>query len=217
MRGVKFERIHTGNDWGLVLNAKSFPPPLPKTYSVEVEGRDGVVDLSESLTGTVKYQNRTVTFEFTATEGNYDARNRLFRKISGAIQGKKLKAIIDDDPEHYFYGRWTITNIENYNTYGTLKIEGDCEPWLYAIDEVNRICTVSSERKVLSCYNNGFRNINPTFEVSGDINISFDDISITGLTDGKYINTDILFVPGNNHVIIEGTGTVIITYQEAVL
>ena len=76
---------------------------------------------------------------------------------------------------------------------------------------------MDNERKTFGCYNNGYRSINPKFEVSGNVSISFDDITITGLTDGKYINTDILFVPGNNNVIVEGTGTVVITYREAVL
>lgn len=217
MRGIKIDEIHTAADWGLILNSKSFPPPEPKIYAVEIEGQDGAIDLSESLTNDIRYKNRPVSFTFTDANGTYSERSNRLMDIVGFVHGRKRKIILDDDKHHYFYGRWTISDINQQGTYTSFALMGDCEPWRYAVSQVQRLLRVNNSEKNFLLYNEGLRLVNPTFKVEGNVSISFDEITMTGLQSGEYINTEILFRHGNNSVTVEGTGSVIVTYREAVL
>ena len=55
IKGVKFNSIneniskHSYKDFGLVLTEQNIGVPTAKTYTVDIEGRNGTLDLSESL------------------------------------------------------------------------------------------------------------------------------------------------------------------------
>ena len=69
MNGITFISIneniskHSFRDFGLVLTSQEIGLPAPKTYIVEIEGRNGSLDLSESF-GEIKYENRELKFTF---------------------------------------------------------------------------------------------------------------------------------------------------------
>ena len=61
MDGVTFGTKHSYRDWGLLLKSRPvISPPSPKTVYVDIPGSNGVIDLTESLTGDVKFDNRTI-------------------------------------------------------------------------------------------------------------------------------------------------------------
>ena len=64
MRGVLItvgeESFHTGNDLDLVQETKEISNPSVQTYTVQVPGRDGLLNLTKSLTGRVCYNNRKI-------------------------------------------------------------------------------------------------------------------------------------------------------------
>lgn len=51
MKGVKFGTFHTYDDFGLVLSEKEIKSPTPKIKQIEVEGSDGVLDMTEAFGG----------------------------------------------------------------------------------------------------------------------------------------------------------------------
>lgn len=131
LRGFTFGNIHTGTTWGLILSSKSLTPPEPKTYYVELEGRDGSLDLSESLAGEIKYKDRTLKASFILANGTRADRQQLIFSIINYLHGQKMKIVDPDDTTHYLIGRITVTDYENTLAYGTLDIEATCEPWRY--------------------------------------------------------------------------------------
>ena len=48
----------------VLLDGYTLEPPKPKTYTVDIPGGNGVIDLTEALTGDVSYSNRTQKFTF---------------------------------------------------------------------------------------------------------------------------------------------------------
>ena len=102
MRGVSFGKYHTFKDWGLIMTEKSCPIPAPKTNYISVDGRDGDIDLTTSLTDEVKYNNRKCTFSFYTSNDNLLKRDELFQEIKHALHSQKIQ-IIDDDEPNYFY------------------------------------------------------------------------------------------------------------------
>lgn len=216
LRGIKFGNYHTADEWELILNSKSLTPPTPKEIYVSVNGRDGDLDLSEALTGEVKYENRTASFTFLLTNGSHLDRERIIREILATIHGRKLQIITDDEEEYYLVGRCTVTNTTNNKAYGSVEIKCNCEPWRYSIFNVVRNITVTGETTDIVCVNKGVKTVTPEINVTGSVVIQFNSKSVA-LSDGTYKITDLLLKTGATKITIQGTGTVTLTYKEAIL
>ena len=205
---------NTWYDWRLVLTAKDVTPPEPKTNNISLDGMNGTLDLSESLTGEVTYNDRTVTASFWTDEGSYRDREMLIQEITRTIHGKKIKIIEPDDPDHYFYGRVKIKSRKNILPYLEFTIEATCEPWRYSIEDFER--TVEANRKTVTSViirNNGVKTICPDVTVTGSVNLSYNGVT-TPLTEGTYKISNIKLYPGVNILEVSGSGLVTFRYKE---
>lgn len=209
------DKYNTAEDWGLTLTSKETPPPEAKTNYVSLDGMHGALDLSESLTGEVTYNDRTVSATFMCSEGTFYERVHLLQDIITALHGKKVRIVEPDDPGHYFVGRVHITPTVGTNAYMELEMSAICEPWRYAEFETRRYVGVTSNTEVV-LYNNGVKTLSPTIEVAGNVTLSFEGKSQT-LTAGVYKITDLRLRHGATLVGVSGSGSVVFTYREATL
>lgn len=217
MRGVQFNEYHTAEDWDLILTSKTLTPPTPKTVYVSVDGRNGDLDLSEALTGEIRYENRLASFIFLATEGNYAEREALISTIISKLHGKTLTITLPDYPDYYLTGRGTITERINDKAYGSITIECNCEPWLYSKTEAIRSVTVENNNSSTILLNNqGVKTVTPELEVNGSVTIKFNNSSVA-LATGTYKLTDLKVRSGNTSVTVQGSGSVTFKYREAIL
>ena len=133
MYGVTFGTKHSYNDWKLITKSRPvIGSPSPKTNYIDVPEADGKLDFTEALTGEVKYNNRTIEFEFTVIE----ARNRwtgLYSEIMNYLHGKKMKLVFDEDPNNYYVGRFEVNEWKSDKRTSTLTITGDVEPYKYEL------------------------------------------------------------------------------------
>lgn len=208
------DKVNTWYDWRSYLTAKDVTPPEPKTNYVELDGMSGTLDLSESLTGNITYEDRTITATFWTCEGSFKERERLLRKVVSSLHGKKIKIVEPDDPSHYFYGRVKVKSRQNILPYAEYSIEAICEPWRYAIEDTVRTVKVSGDTTSVVIHNNGVKTVCPDIAVTGSVEISYNGGSTT-LTDGSYKISDIRLYQGSNIVEVSGVGTVTFTYKEA--
>lgn len=212
-----FDKFNTWYDWDLILTSKDLTPPEPKTNLVEIDGMSGSLDLSEALTGEIHYSDRTVTATFWTDNGNRKEREKLLRDIRVALHGKKVKIIEPDDPDHYFYGRVSVTAEVNNLAYAELEIECICDPWRYAINESERRVDVNSLVATdVIIHNNGVKTLCPTITITGAVGITYKGVT-TALTTGNYKISDIKLRQGVNMIGVSGAGSAIFTYQEAEL
>lgn len=216
MRGVQFGEYHTADDWNLILNAKKIDTPEPKVIKVKVDGRDGDLNLSRALTGTMKFENREASFTFIVTEGTQTEREALISEITNLIHGNELQIIEPDDLDHYLIGECSVDDVHNDRAYGSFTINADCEPYRYAIQEVERLLTLNSTEVEILLNNTGRKTLTPTLVVSDKANISF-GTSKVALSRGTYKLTDLTLSPGVTPVKISGSGSLTISYREAVL
>lgn len=216
MRGVQFGKYHTADDWGLILNAKTINPPAPKYVKVSVDGRDGDLNLSRTLTGDMKYSNRDVSFTFLVTDGTQESREELISEIINLIHGNELQIIEPDDLEHYFLGECSVGNIRNDRAYGSFVVSANCEPYRYAIDEVNRTITATTTPSNIVLTNSGRKRLTPTVKVTASVNLEFGTTKVS-LGAGTYKLTSLVLKPGANTVTVSGSGSVTFTYREGVL
>jgi len=207
------DKFNTWYDWRLILTAKDVTPPEPKTNYVELDGMSGTLDLSESLTGEITYEDRTITATFWTDEGSYKDRERLLQTITAVLHGKKIKIVDPDDPDHYFFGRVKIKSRLNILPYAEFSIEAICEPWRYAHTDTVRTAEVNGSAVDVVIHNHGVKTLSPDIVVTGSITITYEGMS-ADLTAGSYKISDIKLRQGVNVVTVSGTGSVTFTYKE---
>ena len=206
---------NTWYDWRLYLTSKDIPDAEPKTNYVNIDGMDGTLDLSESLTGEIKFNDRTITASFWTDNGNYKDRNALLRSIVSYLHGKKIKIIEPDDPDHYFNGRVQIKSKKNILPYAEFTLEAVCDPWRYAINEsVRRVEVSSGSVTDVVINNNGVKTLCPTITITGAVNVIQNGVK-TPLIAGTYKISDIKLYQGVNVIGVSGNGSATFTYTEA--
>lgn len=123
--------INTWDDWHLVPSSRPlFNPPEQKVVSVDIPGTDGYIDLSNTLTNFPLFQNRTGSIEFIVVNdyGNWSTR---YSEIMDYLHGRTLKAVLEDDVEFYYEGRFYVEDWTSNNdgTWSTIKIGYSVQPY----------------------------------------------------------------------------------------
>ena len=135
LNGVTFVSLNTNIskhsylDFGVILTEQNIGLPSPKTYTVNIEGMDGALDLSECF-GEMKYENRTIKFTFESIDKITDWQAKMI-KISSFLHGQKMKITTWSDPDFYYVGRCRIDEYNSKSKLGKIVISCDCEPFKY--------------------------------------------------------------------------------------
>lgn len=210
MKGVLFDNLHSYTDFRLLLTSKKIEVPATKTETIEVAGADGVLDLTDFF-GEVKYSNRHLTFEF-ATNVDKNEFITLFSEIQNALHGKRMKIILDDDPDFYYIGRVSVNEWQADRNIGLVTISCDCEPYKYKLYKTILSVNVKDELEVI--YTNLRKQVTPIFTSSGNVKIEFEGQSYS-INQGTSTIPDIVFKAGKNIVKYTGVNiSVTCEYQE---
>ena len=210
IKDVVFDnKISAYEDWNIVLVKSDIPLPAIKTSTVDVKGSDGVLDLSDILTGDIKYKNRTVklTFELL-NDVDY---NILISKISNYLHGKNITFVISTDDQYYYTGRASINSWECNKRQGKIVISVDCNPYKLSVRESIITVILNNETKVITLKNQR-KLICPDLFVSGAISLLINSVEYA-LQEGEQQLLNFMLHEGDNIVKFKGTGTVKITYR----
>lgn len=201
------------DEWNIVLTKAEIPLPAPKISTVDIKGADGLLDLSEVLTGDILYNNRTIklTFEMTDDTDYYS----LITEISNYLHGRMVTVTLSNDDEYYYRGRATINQWECVKRKGKIVIQVDCEPYKYAVIETVRTVSVTGKTKTITLINNRKR-VCPILNVTGTITLTINGVDYE-LAEGKQQLVNFILVEGNNAIKISGNGTLVITYRQGAL
>lgn len=122
---------NTYEDWHLVPDGLPIiSMPSVKTNTVEVPGRDGVLDLSEVLTKYPVYQNRQGSLSFHVLK-DYKPWQVLYQEIANYVHGRRLKIQLEDDPSWYYNGRITLNSFTDNKdgTWHHIEFGYDLDPY----------------------------------------------------------------------------------------
>lgn len=130
--GITFaEKFHTERDWGLKLLSIYIPMPEPKRQLIDIPGGDGNIDLTE-INGRPAYNDRAgLELVFDIMDGNYKNWFLKYSEFANEIHGKKIKMVLDDEPEHYYLVRLNLDGQKSNQVFGTLTLSGTADPFKY--------------------------------------------------------------------------------------
>ena len=201
------------DEWNIVLTKADIPLPEPKVSLVEIKGADGVLDLSEVLTGDILYNNRTITLTFEMMDDTdyYD----LISDISNYLHGRIVTITLTNDEDYYYVGRASINKWQCVKRQGKIVISVDAEPYKYSFTETTMIVNVANQTKTITLQNSRKR-VCPMLNVTGTITLTINGVNYK-LAEGKQQLSNFRLVEGNNVVKVSGNGTLTITYRQGEL
>lgn len=214
MYGVIFDdgnvKIHTFNDWGLLLSSFDVGEATPKTEYVDIVGGDGTIDLTEAY-GRVFYKDRTHTIKFQYLDDKLRWTEKL-DEIMSFLHGRTFKITPDYSPQWYYYGRVEVNKYATSKRLATITLKAVCEPFKYK--QYKTIVNEDIDGKTeINCLNSRMV-VTPTFKVSQAMNFIFKDKQYSLQADTETIYADITLDEGSNILEFDGVGNVSISYQE---
>lgn len=200
------------------LTALELSAPEYQEKFLDVPGRDGALDLSAALTnGAPTYHSRTLTVKLECSEGNRLTREAAINTMVNWLDGWRLDIVLPDDPDHYITGRVSVAKEYNDLAHAAVTVTAVCDPWRYAKDETIYTLTAESTEKSAFLSNDGRRTAVPLLTITGGtILLKYGSFSWS-LGDGTYQLPDLTLPQGGGSLTYSGTGTLRITYREAVL
>lgn len=213
LNDVLFNDKSAYQDWNIVLTKTDIGLPKIKTSTVEIKGADGILDLSEVLTGDVIYGNRDIKLTFSMM--NLEDYHTLISEISNYIHGRKLNIRFTMDEEYYYVGRCQISQWECNKNIGKIVVNISAEPFKYRFYETVVIVKLLGDEQVIHLQNDRMR-ISPTVTASGNVTLKYNGTTRT-LQEGKQQVIDFVLNEGDNVVVLNGDGDVKITYRRGKL
>lgn len=204
------------------LAAWSFPEPAIVSNLVQVPGRaKGPLDLSTTLTdGEPTYGARELSVTLESSEGTRLSRDAIIADMVARLHGRRMDIVLPDHPDHYVTGRLMVQTLYSDLAHASVQVTGTCEPWLYAKEETVVILQAATAQQAVTLRNSGGLSVVPIIEItaeSGSSVILGYGSTTLALSPGTYAWPELLLTPGDHELTYSGSGTVTITYREAVL
>jgi hypothetical protein len=202
---------NTWTTWHLIPSSRpAVVEPKVTTNLVEIPGRDDPLDLTDYLLGRPIYGIRSGNFTFYI-DNNHENWDTIKNKITSALHGKRLKMRLEDSPEYYYEGRFTVSNYASGASFSSITINYQLNPYKIKIVPNTSTITVSGQTKtsVLSANEYPFAPI--AERLSGTPTVSFGGVSKT-LSSGTVILGSAT-PNANNNLVVSGTGSVKVTWR----
>lgn len=215
MRGITIilngESVHTGKDLDLVQEVKEIDKPDIQSHTVEVPGRNGLLNLTKGLTGKVVYFNRSMKFQYFGT----GSRAELLRldTLMSYYHGETVRIIDDDYPDYYYEGEVSVST-EIHGNYITISLDVDAYPFRRKLIPTVVTRTLSGATTIY--LDNESVEAIPTITVTGETSITFNGVK-QSLSAGTYVVEAFELKRGVNAFSISGAGTITIEYQEGAI
>ena len=121
---------NTWDDWGLIPSTPPMiEPPEPVTNLVEIPGRRlGPLDLSTFPFNRMIYSRISGTWDFLRDTTSPTMRTEMFEEIRRYLHGKYTTVKLEEDPSHYFRGRFIVSAPKNGVGPTSISIGYDLEP-----------------------------------------------------------------------------------------
>lgn len=226
---ITFGEKHTWRDWHLIPTTRPvFNPPAQKTNRIDISGGNGILDLSEILSNGPVYSNREGSFEFIVENGHKHWAT-AYSDIMNYLHGRHMRAILDDDPEYYYEGRFAINQWKSDPNWSVITIDYNVAPYkrllLSTLDDwlwdpfnfetgiIRNYKNISvSGSKTMTIYGTHMP-VTPEITVSsGTMTITYEGQTFT-FERGTSSNPLFIITDGPHDITITGNGTISIGFR----
>lgn len=219
---------NTWNDWHLIPTSRPLVnPPKVKTSLIDVPGSDGIIDLTESLTGRPTFDNRTGSWTFVA-DNDFMEWSTLYSDIMNYLHGRRMRVVLEDDPGYYYEGRFSVNAWKSDSYRSSIVIDYDVGPYkkgIYTSGSDWEWDTFNFETSVIQDYTNmvvdGTLSVTviadtmesvPLITASTAMTVTFGGTTYN-LVSGANVIEDIVLQNGNNPFVFTGNGFVTIEFE----
>lgn len=223
---------NTWADWFLVPSSRPvFNPPSPKTTYIDIPGSDGHLDMTEALTGDVTYDCRKGSLEFIVDNWHREW-HELYSEIMDYLHGQTIRAVLEDDPAHYYEGRFTVNQWKSEPVNSKITIDYIVHPYKFDVwssiedwewdpfdfesDVVREYKDLTVEAQLPLTIVGSRKPVIPEFTVEtadgNGLSVEYDG-AVYYLPDGTSKNTHIVIREGETELTFYGHGTVSIDYR----
>lgn len=197
----------------VLLDGYALSPPEPKTYTLDIPGGDGVIDLTQSLTGDVAYNNREQEFNFVVV--NPQDFEQVKTKFSNFLHGKEFDYQMTMDPDYTYHGRFTVTDYAHAKyaypgIVGTFTVSVSAEPYKLKKKMAYKLNATGGR---LFRLESGRKPVRPVIECTQPCKVRWGNI-ITQVPVGTYRLNDVLFTEGFNEIYINSFEFYNITWDD---
>ena len=185
----------------ILLDGYTLSPPEPKTYTVDVPGGDGVIDLTSALTGDVAYSNRSQSFTFMVVDP--DSFERVKTDVSNFLHGKSFDYQMTMDPGYTYHGRFSVTEYSHAvyaypGLVGVFAVDIDADPYKSKGLQTYQLNATGGKMFRLE---SGRKPVHPVIECTQPCRVRWKDV-VTVVPVGTYRLNDVLFTDGFNEIYI---------------
>lgn len=209
MKGALLGNYHTYDDLNLIINSKEIGDAAVREKKLEVEGASGYLDYTDFF-GEPTYDNRTLLLNVQMlTEPSKFLSE--YSNISNALNGQKVRIILDDDPDFYYIGRISISALITEKNQAFFEIVADCEPFKLKkeVTTVSQAVTTSATITL----NNLRKRVVPVITSDAEFQFVWGKFSAK-VSAGTFQLPEFELVAGSNTITVIGTGNVVFEYQE---
>lgn len=126
------EREYDSRDLGLFLCNVQIADPEARRYKVDVPGRDGTLDLTESL-GGVYFDNREIQLEFACVNYTTARFHLISSQLRNLLDGRLVRMTLSDDIGYFWRGRCQIGTEREGLEATHIELTMDAEPHKYSV------------------------------------------------------------------------------------
>lgn len=198
--------------FGLILiDGYELSPPAPKTYTLDIPGANGSIDLTDVLMGDTAYENRSQTLTFQIIqEHDYESGYMMTDKdveyiktqVSNYLHGKAFDYQFTFDPDYTYHGRFSVESY-SHAAYSSallteIQVTIDANPYKKKASKSYKFNAYGGRWYELE---SGRRKVRPTIQCKVATNVQCGDVSLS-VPVGTYRLNDIFFEDGINRFYI---------------
>lgn len=127
---------NTWTHWHLIPTSRPVinPPTIAEKY-VEIPGRDGLLDLTSTLTGNAVFGDRKGSWEFYVMHDSWADWSTAYSTIMTYVHGKTRTVKLEDDPNYQYSGRLKVGGWRSEKNYSVITIEYELGPYKTHVTE----------------------------------------------------------------------------------
>lgn len=126
------QQKNSWTDWCLIPSSRPIisTPPV-QDFSLKIPGKSGKIDYQDYIFDVPVFDNRTGSLEFVVDHDNknYISWINTYSTIMKFLHGRRMKLILQDDPNFYYEGRLAVNQFKSNADWSTITIDYDLDPF----------------------------------------------------------------------------------------